>query len=306
MSQFLKVSKANMHIHITGSLFPNNLRAIASKIKYNFPIHEQLEKHFLFSDDLIWKIAKDITSTEDGLFESIKQIIYNEEKDNVTLIELTINPAGMIRRGMNQKNLVKILYESTIYALNRKIKLKFKLGVNRKDGSLSVKSVEKVFNALPKELKVSIDLNGNEVVYPTQTFVAEFRRLSQKGIPITIHAGEHSNLIESFRDALAMEPTRIAHALVLSRQKEFFEILKKKNIVIEVSPHSSLATSSITTLQEHIIRDLITHDIPFVLGSDDPAFFKKNMSDQLTSLLDMGFSESAILELNRKTFNYAL
>ncbi len=113
MNPFIELRKGNFHLHVTGSLFPADLREIAESVGVDTAQYEPLEKQYsVFENPAIWSLAKEITSTEIGLFEALKKILQRERRDNVVYAEITINPLGMKRRGLTDQQIINVLCET--------------------------------------------------------------------------------------------------------------------------------------------------------------------------------------------------
>lgn len=299
---FREIKKANCHLHITGALKASDLRYLAHISKVDISSYEPLEEKYLFQDPTIWAIAKYLTSIPKGLSEAIKIILKREAEDNVVYVELTINPAGMIRRGISINEINEAIQEGFKYGESLGIKSMVKFGVNRKDGPDSVIDVKNTFNSMSNTLKICIDLNGDEKQFKTLDFVKSFKQLLAEGIPVSIHAGEYSNLSNSLEEAMMIGPSRLAHAIAITENENLFEKLIKTNVIIEVCPISNIKTGAVTDIKNHPVSKFIEHGIPIIFGSDDPAFFETNLSSELECLKDIGIVESKILELNEKVF----
>lgn len=292
------LKKANFHIHLTGALTANDLRYLSIITKIDVTPSEPLEDKYIFNSHIIWDIAKEIISTERGLFEAIKLVLQREVKDNVIYAEITLNPFGMIRRGMSISSIINSLELSHNFGKTIGIKCKFKFGVNRKDGIESIPKVKKLFLACPKELRVCIDLNGNERKYPTILFLDEFKKLIDKKIPVSLHVGEFAGLDNSLMRAINIKPARIAHAVASQDHPEILEVILKNKILLEISPISNYKTGSVEDIKYHPIKELIKYNIPFVMGTDDPAFFESSMTSELEALFSMGIPITKIIEIN--------
>lgn len=297
---FKSLRKANCHLHITGSLRPNDLRRLAKIVNLDLAKYEPLEKHLDFYDLAIWSAAKEVTSTAAGLSEAIKIILARESDDNVAYVELTINPAGMVRRGMTHQDIVASIKDGFAYGNTLGVTSKVKFGVNRKDGPESVAVVRDVFNATPIDMKSHIDLNGDERRFPTSDFADPFLELVSEGIPTSIHAGEYMGLSDSLGKAIAIVPKRIAHAVAAGEAEETIHSLVEKNIVLEVSLVSNLKTGAVSDITKHPIKKFINFGVPIVFGSDNPAFFGSTVSSEFECLMNAGVDMDAVLELNRR------
>jgi len=298
--------KANCHIHITGALYPQDLRDVAVKSGLNITDFEPLENKMSFYNSDIWAVAKEVTSTKAGLEEALKIILNREFEDNICHLELTINPTGMLKRGLTVSEFVNALEVASKRALELDMNFKVKLGVNRKDGQGSIVEVKKIYDQCPRNIVVAIDLNGDERKFPTKAFDNGFLALSNEGIPTTVHAGEHFGLEDSLSSAISMKPTRIAHSLVASSDDSILGKIKDAGIVLEVSPLSGLFTNAFSNIKEFPIRKFLDYEIPLVFGSDDPAIFDKNLSEHLSVLEYCGLSQQEIIELSRNSFRNLL
>lgn len=297
---FKSVKKANCHIHLTGSLQAKDIRFLAKAGSIDISAYEPLENHFEFNNPTIWAIAKEITSTKIGLVEAIKIILKREAGDNVVYIEITINPVGMIKRGMTESDIVNGLREGALYGMQLGLMVKFKLGVNRKDGPKSVRIVKGVYNIIPDHLKVCIDLNGNEKQFNTDDFVEEFLQLKIDGIATSIHAGEYPEQINSLRSAIRARPNRIVHGIAAVEDRAVFKELLQEKITLEISPTSNIKTKAVNPSKHHPVKKLIEcNKIPILLGNDDPAFFNNSMSMELSYLTSIGIDKNKVLELNK-------
>lgn len=299
---FKSLKKANCHLHITGSLRPSDLRLLAKITNFDIAPYEPLEQHMGFYDPTIWAVAKEITSTAGGLSEAIKIILTREADDNVVYVELTINPAGMVRRGMTNHDITTSIEEGFAHGKNLGITSKVKFGVNRKDGPDSVAVVRDVFNATPEDMRAYIDLNGDERKFPTSHFIDSFSRLTSARIPVSVHAGECAGLSQSLEEAIAISPKRIAHAVAIEETEEAINLFLKKEIVLEASLISNLKTGAISDITKHPIREFINAGVPVVFGSDNPAIFGTTLSSELECLVDASVDVDKVEELNQQTF----
>jgi aminodeoxyfutalosine deaminase len=297
MSELIADSvKTNCHLHLTGSLPPDDLRAIGAASGVSTDEFEPLENHVVFEDPVLWAAAKEVTSQPVGLNNALRTVMSNERSDNVRYVEITFNPSGMLRRGMTSENIAQVAIDASLYGQTIGIDVRYKFGVNRKDGPGSIPDVVSVYQDCPEELRLGIDLNGDECRYPTADFVAPLGALAARDIPVYIHAGEHPESTESLRQALRAGPIRVAHAVAAAGSRTLLRDLAASGVAVEVAPTSNLQTKVVGSMLRHQLPDLLDSHIPVVLGSDDPAFFGSTMTGEWNSLLTMGFSEKEVLD----------
>lgn len=300
-TNFKSLKKANCHLHITGSLNPSDLRKLSNISGVNIAEFEPLEKHLNFYDPRIWSAAKNITSTPVGLTEAIKLILTREQEDGVIYLELTINPAGMIRRGMEPSVIAESILEAFQFGESIGIEGKVKFGINRKDGPESVPMVKEAFSAAPDHLKICIDLNGDERKFRTLDFLDAFLKLKSENIPICLHIGEYMDCgSEALEKIMSMTPLRIAHAISVAKNDYLLSMIQEKNIVIEMSPLSNLRTGAFSEGSNHPIKKFITLGLPVVVGSDDPAFFGTTVTSEYEYLAQIGVATVDIEKINKR------
>ena len=266
---------ANQHLHLTGAMSVDYLRENATQTEAQILLDAKD-----FDAPEIWAIAKHLTSTPDGFLNAIKHVIDRQINDGVNHVELTFNPYGMLRRGMSVDEIVESATNSAAYAQTSGVKLLLRPGVNRKDGPGTVSCVESVYNAFPEELSLGIDLNGDERLYPTEAFIAEFGRLSADGVPTSIHAGEFPGLVSSLHAAIQARPRRIGHAVATLAEPSLIDKILESGATIEVALTSNLVRGAVPSITAHPIRDFVARGIPVVFGTDDPTFFNNTMKDE--------------------------
>ncbi len=295
---FKSIKKANCHLHITGALTPTDLRHLSKVTNVDISEFEPLEDHLDFHDPAIWSAAKNVTSTNLGLTEAIKIILKRELEDNVIYVELTINPYGMIRRGMTANGIKESVMEGIKFGESIGIRCKVKFGVNIKDGLASVPTIKNVFCSMPANSRVCIDFNGDETKYKILDFTEAILKLKSEDIPVCIHVGEYMDNIEALEKIISMAPERIAHGIAAIKNEGIINMILENNIVLEMSPLSNIKTGAIKDGEEHPIKKFITRGIPIILGSDDPAFFTTTISLEFEYLADMGVGLEMIEKLN--------
>ncbi len=298
LKHFKSLKKANCHLHITGALSPRDLRRIAKIAEVDISPFEPLEKHMDFYDPAIWAAAKEVTSTRLGLLEGIKTILAHEADDGVIYLEVTVNAAGMVRRGMSPRAIADSISEAFAYGNTLGIAGKAKFGVNRKDGPASAAAVKDAFDATPEDARISIDLNGDERAFPTSSFTDEFSRLIAAGAPTSIHAGEYPELSSSLKQAIALHPARIAHAV--AADADAVRAFADNGIVLESSPISNLKTRALIDPARHPLKQFVAQGVPVLFGSDNPGIFQTTMSAELAYLAAMGIDRDMVDELNRR------
>jgi len=298
MTELLGLEKSDFHSHLTGSLNPEEMLALAAACDRPDITLTHTGDRFAFDDPEVWAVGKELTSTVVGLSVAIDQITNDKTRDNVTYAEVTLNTSGMLRRGMSREGLIQTLAGSAEAASAGGLDLRYKFGVNRREGPDGVADVASVYLDCPEHLRSSVDLNGDERLFPTEQFVAPFRQLVRRGIRTSIHAGEFPDMEDSLVAALDAEPTRIAHVIAAAHRPDLQKRLASQGVVVELLPTSNLQLGGITTMADHPLKSLLDQGIPILLGTDDPGVFGNTMTQEYEMLARAGLSLTEITELN--------
>jgi len=293
VSNLHDLETSNFHLHLTGALYVEDVRELGTAEDVPCP-EETAWENFDCPD--VWSAAKELTSTPAGLRRAIGRVVVREAGAHTEYVELTLNPFGMIRRGMTPDSIAETL--ASVESSHPRPRLKIKFGVNRKDGPASIAAVAASYAACPPELRAGIDLNGDEQQFPTADFVEGFCKLARAGIMTTLHAGEFPGMTDSLRDALRAEPSRIGHAVAAGDSPALLRQLATREITVECAPTSNRVRNVVRSMAEHPIRRFIDEGVPVVFGTDDPGFFRNAMTDELAVLRQAGLSDADITELN--------
>lgn len=291
-----ETDKSNCHVHLTGALYPDDLRSIADQTNVSMTEFEPLEEHLVFEDPTIWAAAKEVTSDARGMALALRRVIDRERADKVNYLEVTFNPAGMMRRGLQPETMARIAATSAAYARQQGATLRFKYGINRKDGPASIPDVVAAYHECPPDIRLGVDLNGDERRFPTRDFVASLGAVAAAGVDLYVHAGEFEDCEPSLMDALRTNPVRIAHAIAVAKHPGALSALANSGVTVELAPTSNVRIGAVANLRDHPLPAMLDAGVPIVLGNDDPAFFDTTMSDEWRSLLKMGLSETDVAQ----------
>jgi adenosine deaminase len=126
-------------------------------------------------------------------------------------------------------------------------------------------------------LVVGVALAGIEQGYPVEPFHKTFARFHEAGLGIEIHAGEWCGP-ESVWDALEHGyPDRIGHGVSLFQDQALIDLVRERDIHIEMCPTSNLKTGSVDRIENHPIAQAKRLGLSFSINTDDPGPFQCSM-----------------------------
>ncbi|XP_059162012.1 adenosine deaminase AGSA-like [Physella acuta] len=128
------------------------------------------------------------------------------------------------------------------------------------------------------DLMAGFDMSGNEALYNPLSYYSEAllypsRQDPPYKLPYFFHAGETSwqgtKTGHNLADAILLNASRVGHALTLSKHPRYLELIRQKDIAIEVEPISNQVLRLVSDLRNHPMAALIAHNVPVVISSDD-------------------------------------
>lgn len=153
---------------------------------------------------------------------------------------------------------------------------------------------------------LALDLADNEVGFEPKKFAPLFQKAKAAGLAITVHSGEapHPDAGKWVTDSVEiLGATRIGHGIQVINHPRVIDLLKKKNITLEVCPYSNYLTQAFPTYESHPFRGLLEAGLSLTINSDDPGVFASVLSDDFQILFDYhGLTIGEFQQLQRNAF----
>jgi adenosine deaminase/aminodeoxyfutalosine deaminase len=149
---------------------------------------------------------------------------------------------------------------------------------------------------------VAIGLGGDEARGPAEKFRDLYKKAADNGLRLTAHAGETTGP-ESVWGALNIGAERIGHGLAAAQDPELMEVMAEKQVPVELSISSNLRTGACPSLAEHPVRKFFDQGLMVTLNTDDPAMFQTSLNKEYElAQQEFGFTDEHLRELARNSF----
>ncbi len=271
--------KAELHLHIEGSLEPELMFTLAQKnqIKLPFSSVEALRAAYDFEDlqsflDVYYAGAS-VLIEEDDFFQMAWAYLQRAATENIVRAEIFFDPQTHTERG--------VAIGTLIHGLSRAItKARVELGV---DGALilcflrhlsEASAFETLEAAQPfREHFIGVGLDSSECGHPPEKFRQVFARAAALGLRLVAHAGEEGppEYIWSALDQLQV--ARLDHGVRCLEDERLVRYLASQRMPLTVCPLSNIKLRVFNTMAEHNLRELLGEGLCITLNSDDPAYF---------------------------------
>ena len=279
------IPKAELHMHIEGSLEPELIFALAQRNGVSIPYAsvEELRKAYAFTNlqsflDIYYAGASVLLKEQD-FYDMAWAYLERAKADNVVHTEMFFDPQTHTARGIAVKTVIDGLHRACIDA-------RAKLGVSASLILCFLRhlSEEEAFatleEALPHRDKfIGVGLDSSEVGHPPEKFARVFARCRELGLHLVAHAGEEGPpaYVWSALDVLHVE--RIDHGVQSSKDPALMARLAKERVPLTVCPLSNLKLCVFPDLSQHNIKSLLDAGLAVTINSDDPAYFGGYMNE---------------------------
>ena len=150
---------------------------------------------------------------------------------------------------------------------------------------------------------VGFGMGGDERGARAREFRALFRRAREHGFGTTCHAGEGTTPSAVLEVVEELEVTRVGHGIAAAADPDLMRQLASAGIVLEICPTSNRRTRAWDGQGTHPLFTLLAHDVPCILGSDDPAYFGSSLRGELAWAEQEGLDRVSIEALCARSLN---
>ncbi len=290
MKEFIQnIPKAELHVHLEGTLEPELKLALAKRngLDIGFTSVEEITKTNQF-DSLtsflkIYYEGMSVLLEERDFYDLAMAYLKKAKQQNIVYVELFFDPQAHTSRGVSIGKVIRGYQKATLEAKQLGVEAKLILCFLR-DMSLE-SAVETYVAALPyRDAFIGIGLDSDERNNPPLKFQSLFERVKEDGFHLTIHCDiDQENSIKHIEDALkVIKVERIDHGTNIVEDETLVEYALKQGIGFTCCPVSNGFVTSDMKGKE--IIDLLHRGVKVTINSDDPAYFRSYMVDDLYAL----------------------
>ena len=282
--------KAELHIHIEGSLEPELIFALAQRngVALAYASVQELRRAYDFSNlqsflDIYYAGASVLLQEQD-FYDMAWAYLQKAAADNIAHAELFFDPQTHTARGVPMATVVGGLHRACTDAAPQ-------LGISAALILCFLRhlSEEEAFDTLAQALPfqsqfIGVGLDSSEVGHPPEKFARVFARCKELGLHLVAHAGEEGPpaYVWSALDILQVE--RIDHGVQSVHDPVLMRRLADERIPLTVCPLSNQKLCVFANLADHNLPQLLDAGICATVNSDDPAYFGGYLNDNLVQV----------------------
>jgi adenine deaminase len=274
-----KLPKAELHLHIEGSLEPELMFALAQKnnIKLPYKTIEEVKKAYNFTSLQsfldIYYAGANVLINESDFFDVTWAYLLTCKAQNILHVEIFFDPQTHTLRG--------IAFETVVNGITKALqKGEKELGISSflimsfLRHLSEAEAFETLEQSLPfKDKIIGVGLDSSEVGHPPSKFERVFAACTNVGYKIVAHAGEEGDSSYIWEAINLLQVKRIDHGIRCDEDETLVDFLIEKQIPLTVCPLSNVKLRAVSSMREHNIVTLLRKGVLVTINSDDPAYF---------------------------------
>ncbi len=270
-----RIPKAELHLHIEGSLEPSMAFALAKKhgVALKFDSVEALRRAYDFDDlqsflDLYYEGAGVLRDEED--FHLLTRAYLDRAKaDGVVHAEIFFDPQTHTARGIPMEAVIKGI-DSALRSsgISSKLILCFLRHLSEEEAFQTLK------DAMPfRESFHAVGLDSSEKGHPPSKFERVFAKARAEGLLTVAHAGEEGPPAYIYEALDLLKVSRIDHGVRCAEDPALVARLAKEKMPLTVCPLSNVKLRVFKRIEDHNLKRLLDAGLCVTVNSDDPAYF---------------------------------
>ena len=304
-----RMPKAELHLHIEGSLEPDMAFRLAERngVELPYPNVEILRAAYAFNNlqeflDVYYS-GMSVLRTEEDFYDLTWAYLERAHCDNVVHVEMFFDPQAHLERGIPLNVQIDGIRRALEHGKER-LGISFKLILS----FLRHLSEEHAFNTLEMAAPFlqqvdGFGLDSSEVGHPPEKFARVFAECKKLGFKLTAHAGEEGppGYVHQALDLLSVD--RIDHGNQSLEDAGLVQRLVDEGKTLTVCPLSNLKLRVVKTMDQHPILTMLNQQLKATVNSDDPAYFGGYINDNYRALIEhLPVTRTHLYQLARNAF----
>jgi adenosine deaminase len=303
------IPKAELHLHIEGSLEPELIFALAKRNGVSLPFArvEALRAAYAFTDlqsflDIYYAGAS-VLLHEADFYDMAWAYFERAHADQVVHAELFFDPQTHTERGVPMAAVIDGLSRACADAqqklgISAALILCFLRHLSEADAFATLEA------ALPHRAQfIGVGLDSSELGHPPEKFERVFARARELGLHVVAHAGEEGPPEYMWQAIDLLKVERIDHGVACLQDPLLVAELAHTRLPLTVCPLSNLKLCVVKDLREHPLKRMLDAGLCVTVNSDDPAYFGGYMNANFVQTVEaLGLTREEVVTLANNSF----
>ena len=301
--------KAELHIHIEGSLEPAMMFELAARNSVDLPYAdvEEISSAYNFKClqdflDLYYQ-GMSVLQTEQDFHDLTWAYLQRCHQQNVVHCEIFFDPQGHTGRGIEFEVFMKGICGAldkaqTELGISSRLIMCFLRHLDEASAFETLRAAEPYLHSI-----TGVGLDSSELGHPPNLFERVFAEAAKRGLKRVAHAGEEGppEYVYEALDGLGVD--RIDHGNRSLEDDALVRRLASENMSLTVCPLSNLRLAVVDDMSKHPIRNMLALGLSACVNSDDPAYFGGYMNENFNALIDAtGLTRDEVFQLTINGF----
>ena len=305
--------KAELHLHLEGSLEPEQMFEFAGRNKVEIPYKsvEEIRQAYQFSnlqDFLdIYYTGMNVLLKEEDFYDLTAAYLKKVAAENTKHVEVFFDPQAHTARGIPLETVVTGIY-SALKNVGSELGMTFRLimcflrHLSEEEAIETLKQAEKFLPLID-----GVGLDSSELGHPPSKFQKVFKMAKDKGLYCVAHAGEEGPAEYVYEALDLLKIDRIDHGNRCMDDDALVTRIAEEQIALTVCPLSNQKLCVVDNMQNHPLKAMLDKGLRATINSDDPAYFGGYMNDNynaVTKALDLDVTDLVTLAKNSFTGSF--
>ncbi len=287
-----RLPKAELHLHIEGSLEPEMLVALAKRNNIAIPFRtvEEARAAYQFSNlqdflDIYYQ-GMNVLRTEEDFFDLTMAYLNRARADNVRHAEIFFDPQGHTARGVPfdvaiSGILTALAMSRAQFGMTSKLILCFLRHLSEDDAFECLRQGEPWLDRI-----AGVGLDSSEVGHPPSKFQRVFEAARERGLKLVAHAGEEGppDYVREALDLLKVD--RLDHGNRSLEDDALTARLAASGMTLTVCPLSNVKLCVVKDMRAHPLKRMLAAGLRATVNSDDPAYFGGYVMANFAAVID--------------------
>lgn len=302
--------KAELHLHIEGSLEPEMLFKLAQRNKVSIPFKtvDEIRAAYQFSNlqdflDIYYQ-GMSVLLTEEDFFDLTMAYLNRARADNVRHVEIFFDPQGHTERGVAFDTAISGILTAldmakAQFGMTAKLIMCFLRHLPEEDAFATLKQAENWLDRI-----TGVGLDSSEVGHPPSKFERVFKAAKERGLKLVAHAGEEGPPEYVYEALDLLDIDRLDHGNRSLEDDALVARLASEQMTLTVCPLSNLKLCVVKDMRAHPLKRMLDLNLRATVNSDDPSYFGGYVMDNFKAVIEaLDLTKDDIKTLTRNSFS---
>ncbi len=301
--------KAELHLHIEGSLEPEQMFEFARRNQITIPYAsvDAVRAAYAFNNlqdflDIYYAGAAVLCTSQD--FHDLAAAYFDRAAaDGVLHAEIMFDPQTHTGRGIAIGVVIEGLLSAmagaeTRHGISSRLIMSFLRHLSEADAFATLAAAEPWMDRI-----TAVGLDSSEMGYPPEKFARVFAAAAAKGLRLVAHAGEEGPPAYVWQALDLLHIDRLDHGNRALEDPDLVARLITAAMTLTVCPLSNLKLCVINDLADHPVDQMLALGLRATINSDDPAYFGGYIGDNYRAVAAArGLGKADLVTLARNSF----